>query len=307
MHTNLGSATVHCAVLVLGETRVIRSSQNGVIPAHSPSYLFALLPMVTNTGFALSPGGLLLPYHVGVLASLEHNGLMDSTSPIAGSSAGAIAVASHACGIDPERTLEATIAVSDQCGKLGGARGRLLPFVKSLMTDIIEESDFEKFQARDGATGICYRQLFPRNVPLLRTAFDDRNDLIQAVCNSAMFPFFSTNWPCAIDNSKRVPRLVVDGFFAVPRGRFGCPDFEMADGVEVDRTISICCFPSEKIRMTAPDDNDVIAPSKEVDVARLFRIATESTSREDLTWAYELGWKDAETFRNREESNQKLG
>ena len=37
-------------------------------------------------GFSLSPGGLLLPYHLGVLAALRESGRLDKTVPIAGSS-----------------------------------------------------------------------------------------------------------------------------------------------------------------------------------------------------------------------------
>ena len=258
-----------------------------------------LFPDMVATGFSLSPGGLLLPYHIGALASLQYDGLLDNSSPLAGSSAGAIAVAAHSCAISPERALEAVIDVSDKCGELGGARGRLLPFVASLMGELIDDTNFQHFTEREGPTGICYRQLFPQNIPKLRTTFEGKDDLIQAVANSSMFPFFSTNWPCALDTSGNFPRLVVDGFFAVPRERFGCPDFEMA-GVEVDRTISISVFPHEKIRLTAFDPDDQISPSEDVDLERLFRIATQSTSREDLTWAYELGWQDAENFRIKE-------
>jgi hypothetical protein len=38
--------------------------------------------------------------------------------PVAGSSAGAIATMSVGCGIEPERVLEATIAISDTCLEL---------------------------------------------------------------------------------------------------------------------------------------------------------------------------------------------
>jgi hypothetical protein len=39
-------------------------------------------------GFSLSPGGLLLPYHLGVLDALQYHSFLDDTTPIAGSSAG---------------------------------------------------------------------------------------------------------------------------------------------------------------------------------------------------------------------------
>jgi len=280
-----------------------------------------------TTGFSLSPGGLLLPYHVGALASLEYNGHLDPIrSPLAGSSAGAIAVAAYGCGVSPEKTLEATIQVSDRCAERGGARGNLLPFVRQCMEEIIDENDFhENFiqrrqqqqnqpkggeQKLSSMIGICYRELFPRNRPILKTTFEDRQELIQSVSNSCMFPFFSTNWPCTVDwsSSSFIPRLVVDGYFAVPRERFGCPDFDlMLEDTELiedddkkslqllpNRTVAISVFPADKIGLTAFDKNDVISPSSSEDIERLFRIATKSTSREELTFAYELGWKNAE-------------
>mmetsp|Transcript_28489 Transcript_28489/g.43072 ORF Transcript_28489/g.43072 Transcript_28489/m.43072 type:complete len:252 (-) Transcript_28489:591-1346(-) len=247
------------------------------------------------TGFSLSPGGLLFPYHVGALASLEYNGHLSENTPLAGSSAGSIAVAAQACGVLPEKSLEAAIKVSDNCAAMGGAKGRLLPFVSACMDEIIGEKEFGSLVERRAPVGICYRELFPRNKAILKTNFDNKGELIQAVSNSCMFPFFSTNWPCTIDNSGSFPRLVVDGFFAVPRERFGCPDFEMA-GVEVDRTVSISVFPKDKIGLTAFETNDQISPPSDISLEKLFRIATESTSREELTFAYEQGWKDAEKF-----------
>jgi len=39
-------------------------------------------------GFSLSPGGLLLPYHMGVLSTLSDKGYITDKTPLAGSSAG---------------------------------------------------------------------------------------------------------------------------------------------------------------------------------------------------------------------------
>lgn len=39
-------------------------------------------------GYSLSPGGLLLPYHLGALDALQYCRFLDDTTPIAGSSAG---------------------------------------------------------------------------------------------------------------------------------------------------------------------------------------------------------------------------
>ena len=80
--------------------------------------------------FSLSLGGLLLPYHLGALDALQFHGFFDRSAPIAGASAGAIAAASVAAGLDSRRVLDATISICDRCFELGEARGRLMPLLK---------------------------------------------------------------------------------------------------------------------------------------------------------------------------------
>jgi hypothetical protein len=263
--------------------------------------IIMLTPTTTTTGFSLSPGGLLLPYHLGVLDALQYNNVVKSNVPIAGSSAGAIATACAACQLDSRQVLEATIDISDRCAELGGARGRLLPLLREKMNELIQPNDFNNLQQRKGATIIAYRELFPRNIAIHQKEYQNRDDLFNAVCHSSMFPFFATNWPAALDTSSgRIPRIVVDGFFAVPRERFGCPDFALAN-VPVNRTVSICVFPTEMTKISNNNDdnnNCIICPQYEgqEQLSRLFQLATESSSRKDLTEVYESGWADAEQW-----------
>ena len=59
--------------------------------------------MNPNFPFSLSTrGGLLFPWHIGALAGLTYHKALDEVNPLAGSSAGAIAVASHGAGVRPE-------------------------------------------------------------------------------------------------------------------------------------------------------------------------------------------------------------
>lgn len=251
-----------------------------------------------HIGFSLSPGGLLLPYHAGVLAALQFNGFLTQKSPIAGSSAGAIATVAHASGLDSWKILEATIRVSDECARLGGARGRLLPLLKREMQDLIDEEHFDQLQNREGLTGVCYRELFPRNLPILHTEFEDHDDMMKAVCHSCAFPFFATNYPVAVDMTGEgiLPRIFVDGFFAVPRERFGCPDFESMAGLQMNRTVTISVFPHGSGVTDASDPLDRIAPSSDADVQGLIRLATQASSAKELTQVYESGWADGEEW-----------
>jgi len=277
------------------------------------------------TGFSLSPGGLLFPYHIGVLQGLSHHSYLTEENPLAGSSAGAIAVTSHAANKSPYDAIDATTRISDKCAMLGSARGNLLKFLEKELDDLLDEDVHEMFNEREGFVGLAYQEIFPRNKSFLDVEFDSKEHVIDSVLSSSMFPFFSTNWPCRFarkSNNEFIPRLTMDGFFTVPRDRFGCPDFDMAlsnlnesgrqnDDLEkrykVDRTITVSVFPHDMISLTASKECDQISPVIENpdettdQITRLFRLATETASHEEYNQLYEDGWKDAEKWIRDEE------
>lgn len=262
-------------------------------------------------GFALSPAGLLLPYHVGVLEALKQEGRLLRNSQIAGSSAGAIAATAYGCGLDSLQVLEATVQVSDECKKLGGARGRILPFLEEAFDAMIGEAEFQHFsmqQEQHQTIGIAYQQIFPYQKSHLQTSFQDRDDLLRAMRRSCMFPFFATNGPCLVergddddDSSSWLPHCYVDGFFSVPRERFGCPLLE-----NVDRTIGICHLPKDFIGVTAFEEEDCIAPSPDVDLGELIRIAVQPSSRQDLLKTFERGIQDGEKWCQEEAQREEV-
>eukprot|EP01083_Nonionella_stella_P048251 129121_1 len=146
-------------------------------------------------GFSLSPGGLLLPYHLGALSSLEQSSILTPSTPIAGSSAGAIAVASHACQVSPETCLDGTIRISSKCEAMGGARGNLLGLLEQELEDLLPCNAHELVNARQGLTGLAYKEIFPEVKNVLKTRFESREELMEDVVNSSTFPFFTSNWP----------------------------------------------------------------------------------------------------------------
>jgi len=258
-------------------------------------------------GFSLSPGGLLLPYHLGAIGALQDQGcILDENVVVGGSSAGAIATMAYGTGLDPVDLLEATINVSDQCYQLGKARGNLLPLLQKEMNDRVGDKEFLYLQEEQQNTiGIAYTEVFPRRKSFLQKEFDTKDDLFRAVSWSCMFPFFATPWPALLDTSSSdgfLPRVMVDGYFSVPRERFGCPELD-----DVDRTIAISVFPKDRIKMDAFADEDCISPNPEescFSMQDLFRLATEASSREELTNVFEAGWKDAEGWCNKEMNRQ---
>ena len=261
-------------------------------------------------------GGLLFPWHIGSLTALSHHGYLTNNNPIAGSSAGAIATASHAANVAPEAALDATLRISDECRELGQARGNLLPLLSKELHSLLGEDVHEVFNKREAIVGLAYREIFPNNRPVLDTYFDSKDHVVDSICNSSMFPFFSSNFPCRFARRTGfLPRIVVDGYFSVDRERFGCPCFNTMDHPRktmndeesdrssiVDRTISLSVFPHEVLKVDAFETHDQISPQLEnpddasEQMSTLFRLATECGTMEDYHMLYEKGWEDAERW-----------
>ncbi len=207
--------------------------------------------------------------------------------------------------------------MSEQSKSLGGARGNLLPLLEKELDNILDEDVHEVLNEREGFVGLAYREILPSNRPILDTKFEDRQHVIDSVCNSSMFPFFSSNWPCrmARKNSKTesslLPRIAVDGFFSVNRDRFGCPDFDNMmherDDYKIDRTVTLSVFPHDVIRLTASEKHDQLSPILNPEdsggqISDLFRLATECAEKHEYYKLYEDGWEDAERWLKEENS-----
>lgn len=223
---------------------------------------------------ALSPGGLLLPYHLGVLEALSEYNVIDARqTPISGASAGAIAVSGWSGGVSIEDMLEATIQMSRDCGSR--AQGRLLPLLRQELETLLTDEVFAQLTSRPAFTGIVYREVFPKFWnKQIQSRFETKEDLIQAVLKSSSFPFFTSNWPFFRGNGKRLS-FYVDGYFAVPRRRFGCPDLTALLPNVVDRTLCVSCFPMEVVGMIGIVDRKYcIAPAYSRDtIKRYARVA----------------------------------
>jgi hypothetical protein len=134
---------------------------------------------------------------------------------------------------------------------------------------------------------------------VLDTYFDSKEHVVDSVCNSSMFLFFLSNFPCRFARTTGgvLPRIAVDGYFSVDRSRFGYPCFDMMDhprklsmigevasesavddgantivtagtaatatAVEIDRTISIAFFPHAVFKIDAFESHDQISPQLE--------------------------------------------
>ena len=284
-------------------------------------------------GFSFSPGGLLLPYHLGVLASLGHHGYISHTTPLAGSSAGSIAVASHASGVSPHRALEASIRVSSHCyNPLFVPAGKLMGALRHEMNEILPKDAHHIINERQGLTVLAHRELYPTPKSRLVTQFDTRECLMDAVCDSSMFPFFTSNKVARAvrRRNENHHRIVVDGIFAVSPERLGCPDFDevsyddgvkeryvikrgkMEVGQKPDRTVMVSCFPTELLSMSKNNAKyDVIGSKLDLSnpfghAAGLVKMACLASNRRELTSLYEQGWKDGEEWARKEERRSAL-
>ncbi|KAL3786395.1 hypothetical protein HJC23_002952 [Cyclotella cryptica] len=197
-----------------------------------------------SVGYSFSPGGLLFPYHLGVITSLNYHKRLPPSVHLAGASAGAIAVAAHASQTPPEHAFEAAHRVCEECrNKFNGrAIGNLLPLLKVELDKTFSQDAHVIVNEREGIVALAHRELFPNNRPVLTTSFDTRDDLIEAVCDSSMFPFFSTPFPVkaswfVIIRPSFVPYYCITYYCLlflsslathnndVTRERYGCPDF----------------------------------------------------------------------------------
>ena len=63
---------------------------------------------------------------------------------------------------------------------------------------MLPENAHEIMNTRQGLAGLAHKQIFPTRKNVLKTKFSSREELIEDVCNSSVFPFFTTNWPFVV-------------------------------------------------------------------------------------------------------------
>ena len=63
---------------------------------------------------------------------------------------------------------------------------------------------------------------------------------------------------------RRMPRVTVDGIFATPLHRFGCPDFgQSSQKQKVDRTVRVLAFPHEIVDINPiKEKGNIISPKR---------------------------------------------
>ncbi|KAJ1434989.1 Patatin-like phospholipase domain [Sesbania bispinosa] len=167
--------------------------------------------VVTSPGFSFSAAGLLFPYHLGVAQFLIQNGYIKETTPLAGSSAGAIVCAVIASGASMEEALVATKILAEDCRNRGTAFR--LGYATILELEAVLRDVLDKFLPDDvhirsnGRVRVAVTQLLWRPRGLLVDQFDSKEDLINAVFTSSFIPGYLAPRPATMFRN----RLCIDG------------------------------------------------------------------------------------------------
>ncbi|CAM9178705.1 unnamed protein product [Ectocarpus sp. 6 AP-2014] len=227
-------------------------STAGFVSSHPPPPQPPPPTLSSQIGFSFTPGGLLFPYHLGVAKCLEMEGFLSNDTPLAGSSAGALAAVVVGCGLSIDTAAELSGRVFDDCSD-GGAAFRLRNIVQKGLDGALPEDAHEILNNREGAVTVGITQLgFPSlKKSVFVSNFESRADLIEVLLGSCHVPFWFSGQPYMQVRGQPT----VDGFFAMPRAQFGAPDIPTADEV-----VRITVFPTTSVPMQSDKPGDLISP-----------------------------------------------
>ncbi|XP_057803611.1 uncharacterized protein LOC131018943 [Salvia miltiorrhiza] len=229
---------------------------------------------VTSPGFSFSAAGLLFPYHLGAARLLIEKGYIKETTPLAGSSAGAIVCAVIASGASMEEALRATKILADDC-RLRGTAFRLGAVLRDVLDQFLPDDAHIRSngRVRVAVTEILWR---PRGV--LVDQFDSKEDLINAVFTSSFIPGYLAPRPATMFRN----RLCIDGGLTL----FMPP-------TSAAQTVRVCAFPAGRLGLKgigiSPDCN----PENRASARELFKWALEPAADDVLDRLFELGYLDA--------------
>ncbi|XP_030513259.1 patatin-like phospholipase domain-containing protein 2 [Rhodamnia argentea] len=230
--------------------------------------------VVTSPGFSFSAAGLLFPYHLGVAQFLIEKGYIKETTPLAGSSAGAIVCAVVASGASMEGALMATKVLAEDCRRRGTAF-RLGAVLRDVLDKFLPEDAHTR---SNGRVRIAVTQILWRPRGLLVDQFDSKEDLINAVFTSSFIPGYLAPRPATLFRN----RLCIDGGLTL----FMPP-------TSAAQTVRVCAFPATQLGLQgigiSPDCN----PEHRASPRELFNWALEPAEDEILDRLFELGYLDA--------------
>ncbi|KAL0387195.1 UNVERIFIED_CONTAM: 1-acylglycerol-3-phosphate O-acyltransferase PNPLA3 [Sesamum radiatum] len=229
---------------------------------------------VTSPGFSFSAAGLLFPYHLGVAQLLIEKGYITETTPLAGSSAGAIVCAVIASGASMQEALEATKILAEDC-RTRGTAFRL----GAVLRDILEKFLPDDAHIRSsGRVRVAVTQILWRPKGLLVDQFDSKEDLINAVFTSSFIPGYLAPRPATMFRN----RLCIDGGLTL----FMPP-------TSAAQTVRVCAFPAGGLGLQGIGISPDLNPENRATPRELFNWALEPAADDILDKLFELGYLDA--------------
>ncbi|OVA15253.1 Patatin/Phospholipase A2-related [Macleaya cordata] len=229
---------------------------------------------VSSPGFSFSAAGLLFPYHLGVAEFLIEKGYIKETTPLAGSSAGAIVCVVIASGSSMKEALEATKVLAKDC-RLKGTAFRLGAVLRNVLEEFLPDDVHIR---SNGRVRVAVTQIFWRPRGLLVDQFESKEDLIDAVFTSSFIPGYLAPRPATLFRN----RLCIDGGLTL----FMPP-------TSAAKTVRICAFPTDRLGFKgigiSPDCN----PENRATPRQLLNWALEPAEDYILDRLFEFGYLDA--------------
>jgi hypothetical protein len=192
-----------------------------VFAVFSIPFLEAMLLNRAKWGLSFSAAGLLTPFHLGAMEGLREVGILQDNTPLAGASGGALAAVCAAANVPSAELLAITTRISFLCEKEGtfGTLGRALD---QALEETIPIDIAGQLNARKGSVTVAYQQVFPSFKSCMVSSFMDKEDVCECLRASCNIPFYSYSPRKRIGVSVR-DGYGIDGFFATPLHRVGCP------------------------------------------------------------------------------------
>ncbi|XP_022855105.1 patatin-like phospholipase domain-containing protein 4 isoform X1 [Olea europaea var. sylvestris] len=208
--------------------------------------------------------------------------LIQETTPLAGSSAGAIVCAVIASGASMQEALEATKVLAENC-RLRGTAFRL----GAVLRDILEKFLPGDVHIRSsGRVRVAVTQILWRPRGLLVDEFDSKEDLINAVFTSSFIPGYLAPRPATMFRN----RLCIDGGLTLFMPPTSAAQTVFSIFIE---TVRVCAFPASRLGLQgigiSPDCN----PENRASPRELFNWALEPAEDDILDKLFELGYLDA--------------
>jgi len=252
-------------------------------------------------GFSFSASGLMMPFHHGVGVALRDAGVLTRSTPLGGSSGGAIAAAALACELPKEEVNEGIVAVAEDCRSYGSFRRMLIP-AKKLCDQVLPEDSHHRM---NGQVHVSVMEILPRLRPLVVNEWTSKDDVVESLIASSNIPFVLGPTPLAMFRNTSC----IDGSFATPIGSFGCVDIPGA------RTIRVMAFEPKRFgrlsKMVHANPQDAIAPGLRVGdgcdtytLRKLLRFAAGSPppNEVEVERLFNMGYRCAELWLEEEKS-----